>query len=167
MTVNQRSRSKIFQPPVVVRRARGADRAALVRLSCALWPDDDTPAGHDRHVRAVLGGRPPSTLPLVMFVATAGRRAVGFVEVGLRSHANGCDPGRAVGFLEGWYVEPRWRRRGVGGALVAAAEAWCRARGCREMASDTWLDERRSIAAHRALGYEVEGRYVNFRKALR
>jgi hypothetical protein len=34
------------------------------------------------------------------------------------------------------------------------------------MASDTWANHRLSIAAHRALGYDVDGRYVNFRKSL-
>ena len=86
--------------------------------------------------------------------------------MGLRSHANGCDGVRAVGFLEGWYVARRWRRSGVGAKLVAAAERWCKAQGCREIASDTWTSHRVSIAAHQALGYEVDGRCVNFRKTL-
>jgi hypothetical protein len=34
------------------------------------------------------------------------------------------------------------------------------------MASDTWANHRLSIAAHQALGYEIDGRYVNFRKSL-
>ena len=47
-----------------------------------------------------------------------------------------------------------------------AAEKWCRARGCREMASDTWTNHRLSIAAHQVLGYAIDGRYVNFRKSI-
>src|SRR5581483_8999398 len=111
------------------------------------------------HMRDLLAGKPRSTLPLVVWLALVpdgegSERAVGFVEVGLRSHADGCDPRRPVGYVEGWYVDPPARRRGVGGALLAAAEAWARAQGCREMASDTWADNRRSQRAHQALGYE-------------
>jgi aminoglycoside 6'-N-acetyltransferase I len=71
-----------------------------------------------------------------------------------------------VGYLEGWYVSPDWRRRGVGGRLIAAAEAWARRQGCREMASDTWIDNVDGQSAHEALGYEVVDRCVNYRKLL-
>jgi len=52
------------------------------------------------------------------------------------------------------------------GALVAAAEAWALAQGCREMASDADLDNTVSQAAHRRLGYRETGRAVQFCKAL-
>jgi aminoglycoside 6'-N-acetyltransferase I len=115
----------------------------------------------------ILAGTPPSTLPLLVFVAEANGKVVGFIEVGLRSHADGCDARRPVGFIEGWYVEPEQRGMGVGRALMQAAEAWARAQGCRELASDTWVDHEPSQRAHEALGFEVVDRCVNFRKALR
>jgi aminoglycoside 6'-N-acetyltransferase I len=150
---------------IVVRRAKPNDEAAVFEMFLGLWPDEE-PRGMRRHLRQVLAGKARSTLPLTIFVAAVGKELVGFIEVGLRSHADGCDGARPVGFLEGWYVARTRRRRGVGGALVAAAERWCRRQGCREMASDTWATHRLSISAHRALGYEVVGRNVNFRKAL-
>jgi aminoglycoside 6'-N-acetyltransferase I len=150
---------------VVVRPALPADQAQVLEMFCALWPDEPA-RGHASHIRGILSGRPKSTLPLVLFVAEQGRALVGFAEVGLRSHANGCDGARVVGFLEGWYVARRLRRRGVGARLVTAAEKWCRAQGCREMASDTWASHRSSIAAHQAIGFEIDGRYINFRKSL-
>ncbi|WP_245606073.1 GNAT family N-acetyltransferase [Thermus amyloliquefaciens] len=72
------------------------------------------------------------------FVAEVEGRLVGFVEVSLRPYAEGCAT-RPVGYLEGWYVAPEWRWQGIGRALVEAAEAWARARGCQEMASDAEL----------------------------
>jgi len=105
-------------------------------------------------------------LPEAAFLAEADGQIVGFIEVGLRSHADGCNPRHPVGFLEGWYVEPALRKRGVGAALVKAAEQWSRAQGCREMASDTWIDHQESQRAHAALGFEVVDRCVHFRKSL-
>jgi aminoglycoside 6'-N-acetyltransferase I len=131
----------------------------------ALWPDG-SPREHTKEARAILSGRPPSTMPLVVFVAEVDGAAVGFAEVGLRSHADGCDAHRPVGFLEGWWVAPAHRRRGVGRALVRAAERWAKAQGCSEMASDTWASSRASQRAHAKLGFEVVDRCVNFRKAL-
>jgi aminoglycoside 6'-N-acetyltransferase I len=151
---------------VIVRSISPADYQPLLAMLVALWPKEST-RDHGRQIRSILNGKPRSILPLTMFVAERDAELIGFVEVGLRSHANGCDPIRAVGFIEGWYVAKRARRQGVGRALFAAAEKWCRSHGCREMASDTWADHRLSVKAHRALGYEVEGAFVNFRKRLR
>lgn len=149
-----------------IRMAAPGDLDALVSLRAALWPDASR-AEHQGEVRAILAGSPRSTLPLVLLVAEAQGTVVGFVEVGLRSHADGCDPVRPVGFLEGWYVAREHRGAGLGRALIAAAEDWCRDRGCEELASDTWLDARDAQRAHEALGFELVDRCVNYRKRLR
>jgi aminoglycoside 6'-N-acetyltransferase I len=148
-----------------VRPAKNGDLEALVKMRCALWPDE-TSSDHEAFARAVVDGRPASTLPVAIFVAAADDGIVGFVDVALRSHADGCDERRAVGFLEGWYVVPGARRRGVGRALIKAAEQWSRQQGCAEMASDTWIDAKDSQRAHLALGFEVVDRCVHFRKTL-
>lgn len=152
-------------PVLTIRPVRLRDKRSLVRMLVALWPDGTT-RDHGRLVQSVLDGKPRSILPLTFLVAERNGVLAGFVEVGLRSHANGCDPVRAVGFIEGWYVLPRLRRQGIGRWLFVAAEDWCREHGCREIASDTWADHTLSVKAHRALGYDVEGTFVNFRKKL-
>ena len=146
------------------RKATLDDLEALMSMQSKLWPD----AGREDlepHARAILEGKPRSTLPLTLFVAQE-HEVAGFVEVGLRSHADGCDESRPVGFIEGWFVEEGFRNRGIGRALIAAAEEWCRQQGCTEMASDTWIDHEESQQAHAALGYEVVDRCVHFRKSL-
>jgi len=132
----------------------------------ALWPN--TPAGgHSRELTEILEGRPVTTLPLIILVAeTRDGRLAGFLEVDLRSHADGCNPSRHVGYVEGWYVEENHRHRGIGRKLLAAAEDWARSQGCKEMASDTWFDNEISQRAHAALGYEVVDRCVHYRKTL-
>ena len=89
----------------------------------------------------------------------------GMVEVSIRTSAFGCTTDR-VGYLEAWYVEPDWRRGGIGRALVERAEAWARSQGCTEMASDTTPRYVLSPAAHEALGYRVVKRKTHFRKSL-
>ncbi|MCO5171258.1 MAG: GNAT family N-acetyltransferase [Planctomycetes bacterium] len=150
---------------IVVRELERRDAPVVARLRAALWPDAPADA-LAREVEDLLDGRPGSTLPCATLVAVDGDEVLGFAEVGLRSHADGCDPARPVGFLEGWFVRPEVRRQGVGRALVAAAEAWARAQGAREFASDTWADNEASIRAHLALGFEVVDRCVTFRKEL-
>lgn len=148
-----------------IRSASSSDREAVARQFFALWPGGSL-AEHGEEVADILAGKPSGTLPLVVLVAELDGAIVGFAEVGLRSHADGCDPSRLVGFLEGWYVDEEHRRRGIGRALLQAAEDWARSKGCREMASDTWLDNEPSQHAHQVLGFEVVDRCVHFRKSL-
>jgi phosphopantetheine--protein transferase-like protein len=92
-------------------------------------------------------------------------RLNGFIEVSLRSHAEGCTT-RPVGYIEGWFVEDSARGRGIGRALIGAVEEWARARGCRELASDADIRNEAGQQAHRALGFEEVGRNVHYRRAI-
>jgi aminoglycoside 6'-N-acetyltransferase I len=106
-------------------------------------------------------------MPLVNLIAeTDDGRLLGFAEVDLRSHADGCRPTQPVGYLEGWYVAEGVRHSGIGRRLLSLAEDWARSHGCVEMASDTWIENELSQACHTALGFEVVDRCVHYRKTL-
>jgi aminoglycoside 6'-N-acetyltransferase I len=139
----------------------------VAALFHALWPEGPVEE-HSRELEAILSGNPPGALPLVVFVAEANDKSlVGFLEVGLRSHADSCNPTRPVGYVEGWYVTDAHRNRGIGKQLLEAAEDWARSQGCTEMASDTQIDNELSQRVHQSLGYEIVERAILFRKALR
>lgn len=89
----------------------------------------------------------------------------GFISFSLRPWADGCDSS-PVPYVEGWWVAPELRRTGVGRALVAAVEHWCRENGYRELGSDVELDNDASLRAHAALGFEPTVRVQFFRKRL-
>lgn len=139
-----------------IREYRRADRAAYQQLREKLWPDcsdADNDSWFARH-------------DATTFVAEREDGSLcGFVEVGSRPYAEGCDSS-PVGYVEGWWVDADVRRQGVGRALVAAAEEWARAKGYTEMASDALLDNDVSHSSHRALGFEEVERLVTFRKSL-
>jgi aminoglycoside 6'-N-acetyltransferase I len=149
-----------------IRAAERRDVAELARMRHVLWPESSVDE-HAEETIAVLEGRAYGAMPLMLFVAeTSDDALVGFVETGLRSFADGCDPAKPVGYIEGWYVGEAWRRRGVGAALIRAAEDWARAQGSVEMASDALIDNEVSHRAHQALGFEVVDRVITFRKKL-
>ena len=150
---------------ICVRPAQFSDRDNLARMRTALWPDSSAEE-HDREVIEILEGRAALTMPLIILVAETSEQVIGFLEVDLRSHADGCNPARPVGYIEGWYVAKNYRHQGVGKKLVAAAEDWARGHGCIEIASDTWIDNEVSQHAHESLGYEVVDRCVHYRKKL-
>ena len=144
-----------------IRKITESDRADWVRLRDGLWPE--SLADHDGETRRYFEAR--LDLPIV-FVAEVSGRIAGFLELDYRKYAPGCSSS-PVPFIEGWYVEPDLQGRGIGRALVAAAEAHARAAGDDEMASDAELENADGIAAHRALGYQEVERVVCFRKPIR
>jgi aminoglycoside 6'-N-acetyltransferase I len=153
---------------VQIRSAQQSDLAQLARLLQALWPQSPVEE-HANELRLLLGGKADLvlTMPLTILVAEASDgRLVGFLEVDLRSHADGCNPAQAVGYIEGWYVVEDYRGHGVGKKLLAKAEDWARSHGCIEMASDAIIDNEVSQHIHEALGYEVVDRCVHYRKKL-
>ena len=103
---------------------------------------------------------------LTVFVAEEGEALIGFLELSLRSYAEGCESS-PVPYVEGWFVPEDWRRRGVGGALMQAAEEWSREHGFTEIGSDTNETNRLSRDAHAALGFEEVETLTVFRKSLR
>ena len=151
---------------ICVRVGRSGDREQLARLRAALWPESSA-EHHAKELLGILESKTFGTMPLVELVAEERNGAlIGFLEVGLRSHADGCDPSHAVGYVEGWYVAERYRRRGIGQKLLVAAEDWARGQGCAEMASDALVGNDVSQRAHEALGYVVVDRCVRYRKTL-
>ena len=148
--------------PVTVAAATAADLADWAALRQALWPH----LGLDEHTAEIVETL-ADPINLANFIArTEDGAAVGLAEAALRhDYVNGCQTS-PVAFLEGIYVTPAYRRRGTAGKLVAAVEAWGRARGCSELASDAALDNIASHRMHTALGFAETQRVVYFRKAL-
>jgi aminoglycoside 6'-N-acetyltransferase I len=145
----------------IVRQMGTSDRLIWAEMRTALWPDE-TPPEHDKTVDELLGDRDF----LALIAETTDDTAVGFAEIAVRKYANGCDT-QPVAFLEGVWVKPQFRRRGIGAGLIAHAEALLAARGFRELGSDTWIEDRTSQAAHLAWGFSETERVVYFRKILK
>lgn len=131
-----------------------------VALRSALWPDEDA-----RQMEQEAPGLLAQPDALVL-VAREGETVIGFAEAAIRrDYVNGCDTS-PVAFVEGIYVVPGQRRRGVARAMIAAVEDWARQRGLSELASDALLDNAQSHAMHEALGFGETERVVYFRKTL-
>jgi GNAT superfamily N-acetyltransferase len=82
-----------------------------------------------------------------------------------RMPVNGCTT-YPVAFLEGIYVDPDWRKRGIARLLCRAVEYWATDLGCSELASDTDLKNTDSQRMHTALDFEETERIVFYRKQL-
>jgi aminoglycoside 6'-N-acetyltransferase I len=90
----------------------------------------------------------------------------GFAEASIRhDYVNGTHTS-PVGFLEGIYVMPGQRRKGIAAALVESVSAWAQSRGCTELASDSELGNEASQLMHQALGFRETERVVYFCRQL-
>jgi aminoglycoside 6'-N-acetyltransferase I len=152
-----------------IRHVQRAEAAAWATLRAELWPDADRAVLASEVTRFLARTSPDDAgLPEAVLVAVesdARAMLLGFAELSRRAYAEGCETS-PVGFLEGWFVVAERRRQGIGRALVSAAEAWARALGCREFASDALADNTVSARAHRSLGFDEVAVIRCFRKPL-
>ena len=141
-----------------------SDATEWLRMRLALFTDA-MPEEEADEIGRFLSGAVSPTLHAAFVCPRLDGGLCGFVEVSIRPYADGCDTDN-VGYLEAWYVDADARGRGVGRALVMAAEGWAYAQGCREMASDTDLTNFDSQASHARLGFEEVGRIVQYCKVI-
>jgi aminoglycoside 6'-N-acetyltransferase I len=148
-------------PRMQIRALLEADAGEWTRMRCALYPPC-TQADCDAELPAYLeaGGGEAA----LVAVRQDGRLG-GLIELGIRPWAEGCDS-KNVGYIEGLWVDPDLRRSGLARRLVAAGEAWARARGCVEMGSDCLLENQVSLQFHLAVGYREIERAIHLAKKL-
>jgi GNAT superfamily N-acetyltransferase len=152
-----------------IRLVRQDDQPEWLRMRALLWPDGPAEE-HAQEItgffRALASGQSEPFLAVATFVAVRPACGLcGFLEASIRPYVEDCTTW-PVGYVEGWFVDADVRRQGIGRRLIAAAEQWATAQGCREMASDALIDNWVSLAAHKALGFEESSRAIHFRKWL-
>ena len=122
------------------------------RLRLALWPHHSLEDHRGELSRAFLS----ENAEAVAFIArNAANEAVGFAEATLRhDYVTGCSSSPVL-FLEGIYVRPVDRRKGIAGLLCNAVADWGKSLGCVEFGSDAQLENSASHALHAALGLSL------------
>lgn len=150
-----------MKEPILVREIAKGEDETWGALRSRLWPD----CGPEDNAEDIRSLNDPAGALRVVFLAFAGKEAIGFAEISERSVVDSAGNTPAA-YLEGWYVEPDYRERGVGRRLIGAAIAWARREGYGHLGSDAELENTASQKAHEALGFEATGRVVNYLMAL-
>ena len=142
----------------LIDRVTTASFPDAVLLAARLWPEHSL-----EDLAEALGEllkRPDAALGLACMES----RPVGFAQCQLRwDYVEGTSHS-PVGYLEGVYVEPDCRRRGIAKQLLNTCEAWAGARGCLEFASDCGLENRESLGFHLGAGFAEANRIICFVK---
>ena len=102
----------------------------------------------------------------VIFLGEIDGQNIGFAQCQLRhDYVEGTETS-PVGYLEGIFIEEKYRKKGYAKQLLAACENWALEQGCTEFASDCELDNTESLKFHMSLGFEEANRVICFTKSL-
>lgn len=123
-----------------------------------LWPDPEPE--HAPYIDDYVAGD-RTLISQVYILETDEGEPIGFIELFVRNYADGTIS-TSVPYVEGWYVDERFRERGGGKLLMERAKQWAREQGSSELASDAEITNQVSIRAHKALGFREIDRNVTF-----
>ena len=128
-----------------------------------LWPDNLQT--HTDEIREYFSGT--SVDIEQAFVLDGDRDSLcGFMELNIRNFAEGSRSPK-LPYVEAWYLDEGYRGQGYGKRLMAVAEKWAMDQGYSELASDTDIENEKSIAIHKRLGFTETGRIVCLLEKLR
>lgn len=152
--------ASIVRPPsrattsdaVEIRRAESSDFDTVLTLRRALRREerpDEEPI--DAQLRSMTR-RQLDAAGQVIFLAEQGGDAVGILRCALQAPS---DLVVRTAMLTTAYVDPAWRRRGIMGRLVDAAESWCAEHGVYDLRLRNAHDNAAANGAWEALGFRV------------
>ena len=81
------------------------------------------------------------------------KKAVAFISLSLRQDYVEGTRTSPVAYIEGLYVNPDYRNRGIARKLVSYAKKWAYEKNCQELASDTELVNQSSQKFHEMVGF--------------
>lgn len=78
---------------------------------------------------------------------------------------DGC-VGGPVGYIEGLFLAPAYRGRGLGRRMVEFAADWFRAQGCRDMGTGAEIDNAAAQEFYLRMGFTARWRTIGFTRSL-
>ncbi len=144
---------------ITIRELRATDRDLWLGMYRQLWPEHS-----DTALLAEID-RINKSSKRSAYVAENHGEAAGFAEYALRDYANGCNS-QPVPFLEGVWVDEKYRSKGIAKALVSYLEKKARMAGFSEFGSDVELSNYSSQLMHERLGFKQTEKVIYYRKVL-
>jgi aminoglycoside 6'-N-acetyltransferase I len=132
-----------------------------LELALMLWPDYST-----AQMQVILTNILDSPREDGFIVRDENGGAIAFMNLSLRSdYVPGATHG-PVAYVEGIYVRDKYRKIGVGKALIQSAQQWAYEQGCIELALDALLENCASHEFYAKVGFREVERVVFFIKSV-
>ena len=143
-------------------RMNAADLPECLAMACDLWPNEQK-EDLEKHFRDILASESWKTI----LCRNDNQEAIAFINLSIRQdYVEGKNSEKPVGYIEGIYVKPMYRKQGIARELARLGEEWSRERGSEEYASDTEMENLESQKFHRHIGFTGEQAIVHFIKKL-
>jgi aminoglycoside 6'-N-acetyltransferase I len=137
-----------------------ANLNALINLVLALWPECNFDEEYDFY--KTISNAPNE----VCYLIKENNDFLAFIHANIRTdYVEGADES-PVAYIEALYVKPEYQNTGIGKSLVKAIEKWSLQKGCKEIASDTQLNNINAINFHKKIGFDEVNRIVCFIKKI-
>ncbi len=139
----------------MIREAEPGDAAAIYRLNRDEMGYDYLPERTEEKLRQLLESEADR-----IWVAAAGDRVIGYV------HANSYDVIYAPHMknIMGIAVDPEWKRRGIGRALLGRVEEWAQQTGAESVRLVSGQTRTGAHAFYRSCGYQGDKLQLNLKK---
>ena len=145
----------------MIKKANLSDASTLAHVAVRLWDSHEIESLQEEFEGFL------SSEDAACFLKYVDDEPVGFAYCQLRTdYVEGTDSS-PVGYLEGIYIDERFRHLGFAGELLIACETWARDKQCIEFASDCERGNTDSYGWHMASGFAEAGRSIHFRRDLR
>lgn len=144
----------------MIRKACKEDSLVLAKMARKIW-DNDSVEELKKEFEEFADD--PN---IVSFIKYEDGNPIAFANLSIRyDYVEGCET-TPVAYLEGIFVDEKYRNRGYGRDLLIACENWAKDRDIKEFASDCELTNTDSFAFHKAIGFEETNRIICFKKDL-
>lgn len=145
---------------VAYRKAEISDMKTLTYLAQMLYRDRTQDELYAENREAI------NSFSQIVILVSDFDKDIGFAHCALRNeYVEGTKGGR-VGYLEGIYVLPEYRLKGIGSELVSRCEDWAKDKACREFASDCEIENMGSCKFHLKTGFKEANKIVCFTKRI-
>lgn len=137
------------------------NKSELVQLMLALWPDCDKEEEINNCSQLIHSKKDYCLLAVNI------DKYIGFIHISLRTDYVEGTTTSPVAYIEGIYILPAFRKKGLGNEMIKWIENWASINHCKEIASDTEIKNLNSINFHKSVGFEEVNRIVCFSKKIK
>ncbi|NLV89772.1 MAG: GNAT family N-acetyltransferase [Tissierellia bacterium] len=130
----------------------------LTSMAIDLWPDNDFEELKEEIIHLMANGKN------VFLLSIIDENIVGFIHMSIRTDYVEGSSTSPVAYVEGIYVKPDYRYKGIGKQLLARGEEWAKSKACKEIASDILYDNTDSYNFHTKVGFKEANRLICFIK---
>lgn len=145
---------------MIIQKAAVTELDIVTDLFLQLWPKHERDELRDEFAAYLAD---PDAAVMLAFLDD---KPVGAAQCSLRRDYVEGTESSPVGYLEGIFVLPEYRRNGIARALLKGCEDWAAAKGCSEFASDCELTNTESLHFHLQMGFIEANRIICFTKKL-